>query len=227
MKRSAQLEELIIAEKKAERLFKEIELRELIQSGKTEKEINNEIYELAFELFGIRKYWHKRIVRSGRNTLLPYRNDPPDLKVETDDILFLDFGPVFEDWEADYGRTYTLGENPKKLKLKKEVELAWYEGKKFYDANKTKITGSELYHHTKKLAENFGWTFGHVHCGHLIGSFPHEHIQGENNENYIHPDNLTMMSALDRNGNDRFWIYEIHFIDEELQIGGFFEQLLD
>jgi hypothetical protein len=27
-------------------------------------------------------------------------------------------------------------------------------------------------------------------------------------------------------GNERFWIYEIHFIDPTSQIGGFFEQLM-
>ena len=61
---SGSLTQLIDAENKAERLFLEIESRNIIRSGKTEKEINNEIYSLAFDLFGIKKYWHKRIVRS-------------------------------------------------------------------------------------------------------------------------------------------------------------------
>ena len=34
------------------------------------------------------------------------------------------------------------------------------------------------------------------------------------------------MSEKDINGNERFWIYEIHFIDKNLKIGDFFEQLL-
>ena len=34
------------------------------------------------------------------------------------------------------------------------------------------------------------------------------------------------MNALDRNGNVRHWILEIHFVDRKLKIGGFFEQLL-
>ena len=38
--------------------------------------------------------------------------------INENDILFLDFGPIFEDWEADYGRTYVLGKDPLKLKLK-------------------------------------------------------------------------------------------------------------
>ena len=34
------------------------------------------------------------------------------------------------------------------------------------------------------------------------------------------------MHAPDKNGNKREWILEIHFIDKEKEIGGFFEQLL-
>jgi hypothetical protein len=54
-------------------------------------------------MYGISRYWHKRIVRAGRNTLAPYDENPPDLTVGEDDIVFLDLGPVFEQWEADSG----------------------------------------------------------------------------------------------------------------------------
>ncbi|MBK7254745.1 MAG: hypothetical protein IPI04_12780 [Ignavibacteria bacterium] len=30
----------------------------------------------------------------------------------------------------------------------------------------------------------------------------------------------------DKNRNERFWIYEIHFIDSESEAGGIYEQLL-
>ncbi|MEY3426019.1 MAG: hypothetical protein RL679_1377, partial [Bacteroidota bacterium] len=66
------LKELIEAERKAVILFDKIEELNLILPGKTENELNSELFELAFELFGISKFWHKRIVRSGKNTLLPY-----------------------------------------------------------------------------------------------------------------------------------------------------------
>ena len=51
------LSKLLEAEEKANRLFAEISARGLIQSGLTEKELNARVYELAFELFGIKKYW--------------------------------------------------------------------------------------------------------------------------------------------------------------------------
>ena len=223
---STSLESLIIAEKKAAFLFKEIEIRQLIQPGKTERELNNDVYQLAYELFGIKKYWHKRIVRSGKNTLLAYAENPENLELMNDDILFFDFGPVFDDWEADFGRTFVIGNDPNKLKLKRDVELAWQEGKEFFDKYKESLTGAEYYSYTLKLAEKYGWQFGNEHCGHLIGNFPHELIVGEEKINYIHPENNQLMESKDKNGNGRFWIYEIHFIDPVSQIGSFFEQLV-
>ena len=83
-------QELIKAEKKAEKLFKEIEAQGLLIPGITEKELNSSIFNLAFKLFGIEKYWHKRIVRAGKNTLKPYDENPENLTLKPDDILFID-----------------------------------------------------------------------------------------------------------------------------------------
>ena len=59
---------LLEAENMARQLFTAIEERRLILPGKTESELNEDIFKLADELYGIKKYWHKRIVRSGVNT---------------------------------------------------------------------------------------------------------------------------------------------------------------
>jgi len=223
---NSKLTNLRLAEQNANDLFNEIETRQLIQAGKTEKELNIEIFNLAFELFGIKKYWHKRIVRAGKNTLLPYAHNPENLTLQADDILFFDFGPVFEEWEADFGRTYVIGEDERKLKLKLDVQKAWYEGQTFYETHKNTLTGADFFFFTKKLAQQFGWEYGNEHCGHLIGNFPHEQLLGEEKINYIHPENTNLMSDLDILGQERFWIYEIHFVDTQAAIGGFFEQLL-
>lgn len=226
MGNSSILEELIEAEEKANLLFQEIQVRNLIVPGITEKELNSRIFSLAEELFKIRKYWHKRIVRAGKNTLLPYAENPPDLVLREDEILFLDFGPVFEQWEADFGRTFVIGSSEKKLKLQRDVELAWSEGYNFFQQNYDRLTGAEFYDFTVKLAAQYGWQYGNEHCGHLVGRFPHEKILGETRVNYFHPENHELLSAPDILGAQRHWIYEIHFIDQELQIGGFYEQLL-
>jgi Xaa-Pro aminopeptidase len=220
------VESLINAEELAIQLFNEIENRGLIQAGKSENKLNTEIFDLAKEMFGIEKYWHKRIVRAGKNTIFPYRENPADLIVQEEDILFLDFGPVFEEWEADLGRTYVLGENTQMRKMKEDVEIAWNEGYEFYKKNRKGVIAADFYRFTCEVAKKLGWKFGHIHCGHLIGKFPHERIQGEETLNYIHPDNNHLMSEPDKMGNERFWIYEIHLVDKTESFGGFYEQLL-
>ena len=220
-----QRESLLIAEKKAANLFKEIEKKGLIIPGKFEKDLNSEIFHLANELYGIKKYWHKRIVRSGINTLKPYNSNPKNLIIKDDDILFIDFGPIFDEWEADFGRTYVIGNDIYKHKLKKDIELGWNDCKSFFQLQ-TEISGADLYDYAVKSAKKYGWEFGGDIAGHLIGHFPHERLDKEDKRNYIHPDNHVNMFELDKTGKRRDWILEIHYIDRSKKIGGFFEQLL-
>ena len=155
----------------------------------------------------------------------PYDENPENLQIQEDDILFIDFGPIFDAWEADYGRTYVLGHDPIKHKLTQDIEKAWDQTKDYF-FSKTKITGAELFEYTCNLAIEMGWEFGGPIAGHLIGHFPHEKLEKENKTNYIHPENKIAMDTPDQNGNPRNWILEIHFVDRNKQIGGFFEQLL-
>src|SRR6266566_7515209 len=110
-------QKLILAEQKAKELFSAVEDWGLIVPGKSERELTEDIARLANSSIGIAEYWHKQIVRTGPNTLHPYNGNPPDRIIQKDDILFLDFGPVFEGWEADLGRTYVIGNDPLKWKL--------------------------------------------------------------------------------------------------------------
>lgn len=82
---------IIKAEKIAIELFNEVETRNLIIAGKDEKTLNKEVFDLAKQLFGIEKHWHKRIVRCGENTLHPYKENPPNKTIQKNDILFFDF----------------------------------------------------------------------------------------------------------------------------------------
>ena len=217
--------QLINAEKKAAMLFSEIEERGLIFPGKSENDLNNDIFNLAYDLYGIKKYWHKRIVRAGKNTLKPYKENPRNLIIQEDDILFIDFGPIFEEWEADFGRTYVLGQDKLKIKLMNDISFAWKDCKNFFISKKN-ITGAELFEYAVKMAKKYGWEFGGEIAGHLIGHFPHEKLENEDKTNYVHPDNFIDMNAPDKKGNKRDWILEIHFVNKKKEIGGFFEQLL-
>src|SRR5579863_7184038 len=142
---------LLDAQAKAQALFAEVETRNLIRPGATESEINEGIYTLAETTYGISRYWHKRIVRAGHNTLAPYDENPTDLRVAEDDIVFLDLGPVFEDWEADFGRTYVVGNDPLKRKLCRDIEEGFAKGKRYFQ-EQPDITGAQLYGFAQQLA---------------------------------------------------------------------------
>ncbi len=216
---------LLDAQIKAQRLFDGVEELGLIRPGTSETEINESIYTLAQRMYGITRYWHKRIVRAGRNTLQPYEENPPDLKVSEDDIVFLDLGPVFEEWEADFGRTYVVGSDPLKLKLCQDIEEGFANGKNYFQQNPD-ITGADLYQYAQRLAEQAGWEYGGPIAGHLIGVFPHEKIAGDKITFYVHPKNHNRMRMPDASGRERHWIFEIHFVDRAREIGGFYEELL-
>ena len=198
---------------------------DLIRAGVTEKTISNEIHELAAERHGVEKHWHKRVVRSGPNTLKPYSENPPDRTIEADDILFVDLGPIFEAWEADFGRTFVLGDDPTKKKLRDSLEPVWNTVNARFQ-EKEDMTGEELYSIACEQAKQAGWVFGGAHSGHLVGDFPHERIPNDKVTLYITKGNNKKMRSVDKKGNQRHWILEIHLVDPEKEIGGFFEQLL-
>src|ERR1700722_17542587 len=216
---------LLDAQLKAGALFAEVNAQNLIRPGATEREINEKIYDLAQRMYGITRYWHKRIVRAGRNTLAPYDENPPDLTIAEDDIAFLDLGPVFEECEADFGRTFAVGNDPLKHKLCRDIEVAFADGKRYFQEH-PEITAAELYAYARQLAEQAGWEYGGPIAGHLIGVFPHEKIAGDKITLYVHPENHNRMQTPEASGRKRHWIYEIHFVDRERQIGGFYEELL-
>ena len=217
---------LLDAQAKAVELFDTITERGLIAPGVREIAASDAIRDLASEMFGTTRYWHKRIVRAGANTLHPYRENPPDRVMTADDIVFADFGPIFEEFEADFGRTFVLGDDPVKHRLKDALPVIFDAGRSFFEADPA-ITGAQLYTHVKRLAEQDGWEFGNAHSGHLVGQFPHETIDGEKIESYIAPVSDHPMRRRDRTGRQCHWILEIHLVDRERQIGGFYEELLD
>src|SRR3569833_3228286 len=107
-------QKLAAAEQKAKQLFNVVEGLGLIVPGKSEKELADEVVEVARNHFGIDKFRQKKNERTGANTLHSYSGNPPDRIIQDDDIVILDFGPIFEGWEARRGRTYVLGHDPLK-----------------------------------------------------------------------------------------------------------------
>ncbi|NMH96231.1 M24 family metallopeptidase [Pseudonocardia acidicola] len=216
---------LLQAQGCAAELFAEVGRRGLVRPGVPESVVSDEVRDLGAELFGTNRHWHKRVVRSGPNTLQPYKENPPDRVIAADDIVFLDFGPIFAEWEADFGRTFVLGDDPVKHRLRDDLPRIFDAGRRHFETHPG-ITGRELYAHMTALAGAAGWEFGGAHSGHLVGEFPHELIDGERIESYIAPGNGTVMRGTDKAGRRCHWILEVHLVDRQRRIGGFYEELL-
>ncbi len=213
------------AQRKAEDLFAEVVESGLIRPGVLESELSAEVHELAQRRFGVRRHWHKRVVRCGPNTVLGYYDEPPDRRTADDDVVYLDLGPLFEDWEADFGRTYVIGRDPLKHKLVADIDAAFTRGKRRY-LEDPGLTAGALYDYVSALASESGWVFAAPTAGHLIGHFPHERAPGEPARFSIRHGNPIGLREPDAQGRRRHWILEIHFADRAKTFGGFCEELL-
>ena len=217
--------ELHAAERKALALLDMIEARGLIAAGRTERAVEQDIYALALAEFGVEKHWHKRIVRAGANGLATARDNPPVLTIAADDLVYLDLGPVFEEWEADVGRSYVVGDDPDKHRLIADLPAQFERVKARFDGDPD-VTGAELYAFACDSAATAGWRFGGVIAGHIVGEFPHAHLPGEKDFYRINPENTGRLRDPDPLGRERFWILEIHLVDPAGRYGGFYERLM-
>jgi Xaa-Pro aminopeptidase len=68
-----------------------------------------------------------------------------------DDIVFADFGPIFSGWEGDFGRTWVLGDDPTKIRLRDDLALVFAAGKAFYEG-RPGIAAAGLYAEVVRLA---------------------------------------------------------------------------
>lgn len=213
------------AQDRAAALFRAIEDRRLVRPGETEESVSRAIFELAASDFGVAKHWHRRVVRAGPHTRMLFRELPPDRTIEDDDIVSLDLGPVFGELEADFGRTYVLGDDPEKLRLAGDLEAIFRECRELYLATPG-MTGRDLFAHVGLASERRGWTFGGLHAGHLIGAFPFSREERDHPRNRIRPDNEWPMDAPGPGGEPRHWVLEVHLLDPTGAFGGFYEELL-
>ena len=98
-------------------------------------------------------------------------------------------------------------------------------GRDFFREN-ANVSAQELYHFITSSASAEGYRWGSMHCGHLIGEFPHENIPRDQLDGFIHATNKIPLRSRGDNGLLRHWILEVHLTLPEKQIGAFQEQLL-
>ena len=220
--RRAQLEK---AQTRALGLFAAIERDGLVRPGVSERQVEDEIGELAAREFGVEKHWHRRLVRTGINTLAIASDNPPIRTIAEDDIVYVDLGPVFEAWEADIGKSYVLGGDPGKQRLVDDLPRIFDQVQAYYRKDPG-MSGDALYAYAQKAAADAGWRFGGKIAGHLVSEFAHALIPGDKKLYRISPENPEPMNSPDGKGRARHWILEIHLVSPDESFGGFYERLL-
>lgn len=206
-------------------LLDAIEAAGIIRSGRTELEIERDIFAIAARDFGVTAHWHDRVVRAGINTLCIAGEAAPDRTVEDDDTVFLDLGPVFGDWEADVGRSYAIGNDPERRRLVADLPIVFDAVRARFDADPD-MSGAGLFAAAVEEAEARGWRFGGKIAGHLVGRYPFARSPAGKHGGRANPANTERMRDSDLKGQRRHWILEIHLVSPDGQFAGFYERLL-
>jgi Xaa-Pro aminopeptidase len=195
---------------------KTLELVQTIASkctpGVSEEEIHSHM-ESQMKSFGISKKWHPTKIRFGANTTKTFRElSEPNTLLKNNDLFFFDIGPVWNGYEGDIGRTFTIGSDPAYTALKEAAEKVFYETAKIW--NNEQITGENLYKRASQIAESLNYFLDPRMVGHRVSDFPHA---------LYWKDGLAKLPEIPA---PNLWILEIHLINKEKSLGAFYEDLL-
>lgn len=226
---NARLIALTAAEQRGLTLLDAIEAAGIVAAGRSELEIERDIFTIARRDFGVTDHWHDRVVRAGVNALCVAGEEAPDLVVAADDVVFLDLGPVFADaagdWEADVGRSYAIGGDPERHRLVADLEIVFDALVARFDADPG-MTGAQLYAAAHEEAAARGWRYGGRIAGHLVGPYGYARSPEGRDGGRASPGNDQRMRDPDPLGNPRNWILEVHLVAQDGSFGGFYERLL-
>lgn len=187
-------------------------IKNALQPGMTEAEGTLLAKDILLEQ-GADRLWHPVILRFGANTVKRY-DEPSDrsIKLQQNDIFFLDIGPVFDGHEGDVGATFVLGDDAEKQRCADAAELIFRQVRERW--LELQVGGVALYDHARQLCEALGYELNLTIKGHRICDFPHKIYQGGN---------LGDFNGIPRPG---VWVLEIQLKHPELEIGAFYEDVL-
>jgi methionyl aminopeptidase len=121
---------------------------------------------------GMRKGWHHIIVRFGPNTTKDFM-EPSDkgIVLGSDDIFFVDIGPVYGEQEGDGGDTFVFGSDPDHHRAKADVKVIWDDVRdRWFQEG---LSGRDLYDYAEKKSAEKGWRLNRDLSGHRLSEFPH------------------------------------------------------
>lgn len=171
------------------------------------------ILEDLIDKHGAQRRWHPTKLRFGSDTTKAFREKSDTEKVlQKDDIYFLDIGPVFDGHEADFGQTFTIGQNPEFAAIQRASRVVF---DKVSDKWKeSKLNGIELYNYAKECAYELGYELNEKMAGHRISEFPHAVHYKKSLKDY------------ECSPNENIWVLEILLKHPTKEFGAFYEDIL-
>lgn len=161
---------------------------------------------------GVEKFWHPTKIRFNKNTTKNFRDISSVVTLEKNDLFFIDIGPVINQHEADYGETFVIGADSKLLKLQSATQEIFQATQRAWKNNH--LSGVELYKYAELEARKLNLSLNLNMFGHRLGDFPHAlYYKGK-------------LGSIDLTPLPNLWVLEIHLIDESINRGAFFEDIL-
>jgi methionyl aminopeptidase len=167
----------------------------------------------TLEELGLRRGWHPTLLRFGPNTIRQFLDrDGGEVVLGSDDIFFIDIGPIFDDIEGDAGETFVTGHRPEYVRAASDVREIWDNVRNAWFADK--LTGRDLYAFAERCCGERGWQLNLELTGHRISDYPHKaHFAGA-------------MSSVDIVPATDLWVLEIGLKHPSDRFGAFYEDTL-
>ncbi|MFK8136768.1 MAG: M24 family metallopeptidase [Bdellovibrionales bacterium] len=186
-----------------------------VESGMTDKDAQV-LIKSEFKKDGITRFWHPSKFRIASDTIKIFKEAPdPTIKIQPNSIYFLDVGPIINEHEADFGRTYVF-EPEKNTQLGSLASASMEIFNELQEIWRTEnFTGAELYSKAEEISQARGYLFNPLMAGHRLGDFPHALIS------------RSSLSDFDEKPVDLLWVLEVLITNKEKSLGSFYEDILE
>lgn len=185
-------------------------IQSLVVPGMSEKDGLALIKE-EFEKVGVTKFWHPSKFRIVTDTTKEFRElSDTDIKTSEGELCFVDVGPIIENHEADFGRTFVVGGGFSDLAQASEIIFQ----KTSQVWQNQKHSGAALYDFMDAEAKGLGFQLNPKMAGHRLGDFPHKLFSS------------TKLAEFDQCPTRNLWVLEVHLLNLEGTRGAFFEDIL-
>ncbi|MDH4467663.1 MAG: M24 family metallopeptidase [Bacteriovoracaceae bacterium] len=190
-----------------------------LEEGMSEND-GHELIDSTLTKLGSDKKWHPNKFRFGKNTTKSFREiSDHSIKLKSNDIYFLDIGPVFDGHEGDYGETFIFNNNNSLSASVEEYKKIILVSRSVFQlvVDEWKVnpsSGANLYQFAEKKSQELGYQLNLKMAGHRLSDFPHAiHFKGS-------------LSEVDSVPEKNLWILEILIRHPTQEIGAFFEDII-